>query len=465
MSKVLLLSILFVGGFLLFYRLSELMIFIGDQGWFYLSARDMLITGKVPLVGIASSHPWLHQGPLWTYFLAFILWVGNFNPLVPGFVAASIGLVTIWFIYFVGKRCFSERVGLLAALLYATSPLVIIHARIPYHTTPIPFFVLLWFWAMYQWAKGKLFYFPVVLFSLAILYNLELATQLLWGILILIFGYGFWSRKDFVEKLRNKKILMLSFLAFFIPMLPILLYDITHGFPQTLRFIAWIGYRILKVFGLFGPSMQENSIGDLTTFFLVSLQRLLFLENQWGALLIFIVSFFTFLISLSTQWRKKKFILADVLLGIVILISFFGLLVTKTPSEAYLPMLYPFLILMVAVFFAGSLTNKKTIGMGSFAIILIVASNSYILLSQNYLMNEKGYGPTFSQRVAVAEEIVQKTKGGAYRLGATGEGSQFASFTMNTEYLTWWLGNAPAQEAGKEFVIEESLTRIKMLEK
>jgi len=27
--------------------------FIGDQGWFYLSARNMLVHGNIPLVGIA----------------------------------------------------------------------------------------------------------------------------------------------------------------------------------------------------------------------------------------------------------------------------------------------------------------------------------------------------------------------------------------------------------------------------
>src|SRR5205085_6417561 len=48
---------------------------------FYLSARDMLTQGTVPLVGIPSSRPWLHQGPWWTYILAISLWMGNFHPL------------------------------------------------------------------------------------------------------------------------------------------------------------------------------------------------------------------------------------------------------------------------------------------------------------------------------------------------------------------------------------------------
>src|SRR5260221_5098084 len=57
--------ILVITVFLLFYRLSDLMPFIGDQGWFYMSARDMVLYRQMPLVGITSSHVWLHQGPYW----------------------------------------------------------------------------------------------------------------------------------------------------------------------------------------------------------------------------------------------------------------------------------------------------------------------------------------------------------------------------------------------------------------
>lgn len=66
----LLIAILIIGAFLRFDRLPQLVAFIGDQGWFYLSARDVLLSGNIPLVGITSSHTWLHQGPRWTYLLA-----------------------------------------------------------------------------------------------------------------------------------------------------------------------------------------------------------------------------------------------------------------------------------------------------------------------------------------------------------------------------------------------------------
>src|ERR1700691_3000817 len=117
MIRYLIILIVFVSAGLLFYRLSDLMPFIGDQGWFYISARDMLLSGKIPLVGITSSHVWLHQGPYWTYMLAGALWLGNFVPVTGAYLTATIGLFTIWLVYKIGSDVFSQRIGLIASLI------------------------------------------------------------------------------------------------------------------------------------------------------------------------------------------------------------------------------------------------------------------------------------------------------------------------------------------------------------
>lgn len=71
--------------------------FFGDIGWFYLSARDALLLGKFPLLGITASMTWLHQGPLWTYLLIPAFWLSDFHPLSPVILALILiifGLIT-----------------------------------------------------------------------------------------------------------------------------------------------------------------------------------------------------------------------------------------------------------------------------------------------------------------------------------------------------------------------------------
>jgi GT2 family glycosyltransferase len=151
--------ILLFTAFVLFYQLHTRMIFIGDVAWFYLSARDMVLQGNIPLVGIASSHPWIHQGAFWTYILAFALWVGRFNPLSGGYAVGIIGIITVVTLYFCVKRIFGIIPAFFSTVFYATSPLVIINARLPYHTAPIPFFVILYFYALCNWVSGKPYFF------------------------------------------------------------------------------------------------------------------------------------------------------------------------------------------------------------------------------------------------------------------------------------------------------------------
>ena len=150
----LIILIVAVSAGLLFFRLLDLMPFSGDQGWFYLSAKDMLFTGNIPLVGIATSHPWLHQGPFWTYTLAIIFSLTHFNPLAPGYFTAGLGVIMVFLVYFIGRHLFSKNTGLIAAFFYSTSPLVIITARMPYHTSFIPLFVLAFIWSLYKSSKG-----------------------------------------------------------------------------------------------------------------------------------------------------------------------------------------------------------------------------------------------------------------------------------------------------------------------
>ena len=62
----------------------------------------------------------------------------------------------------------------------------------------------------------------------------------------------------------------------------------------------------------------------------------------------------------------------------------------------------------------------------------------------------------FLQRVEAARSIVKDAGKKEYNLIGTGPGSSHESFTMNYEYLTWWLGNGPSkEEQALRFVISE----------
>ena len=68
--------------------------------------------------------------------------------MVPAYFTAFLGALTIWLIYKVSKELFSEKIGLISAAIYATSPLIIANDRFAYHTSPIPFLLLFLFFCL-----------------------------------------------------------------------------------------------------------------------------------------------------------------------------------------------------------------------------------------------------------------------------------------------------------------------------
>ncbi len=423
--------------FLRIYNLSQSMVFIGDQGWFYLSARDLLVDGKIPLVGITSSHTWLHQGPLWTYMLSAALFLGNFNPIYGGFLTAIFGAGSAFLMYSLGSEIFSKKIGIIASLLYSVSPLIVFFDRMPFDPSLIPFFTILYFYCIYKWVTGKIQYFPFVLFFIAILYNLELATFTLFFPFIVLFIYGLIKKKQFIIDVFTKDNLVKSVFAFIFPMIPVIIYDFSHGFKQTIVFLVWVAYKPFSFLFKTDSSNFLGNLGNVVNFLLQNLQRIIFDYNQMFSLVIFLLSL-SFL-SLSVYREKGKIFSSKFLLLIFLIISVLGILINQTPSDAYLPIIFPFVIFTVAVFWGYLLTIKKI----KFLILLILL----ILVSNNFYSSYKNsLRPDFENRIKAVERIIVLSKGQEYNLIGEGNGSQFISFTMNYEYLLWWMQNPPSKK-------------------
>lgn len=454
-NNLIVLFALLIAVFLRTYNLSSSMVFIGDQGWFYLSARDMLIKGVIPLVGITSSHTWLHQGPLWTYMLSIPLLIFKFNPISGGYLTAVLGTITVFLIYKIGSEFFSVKTGIIGMLLYAVSPLIIFFDRMPYHTSPISLFTLLYFYFLFKWVSGKVNYFPVVIFVLAILYNLELATFTLFFPLGLLFAFGLFKNKPFVKQLFSKKIIIYSLIAFVIPMLPILVYDLSHGFKQTILFLIWIGYKPFSIFIKHSSVDIVSSSNTLMNFIFLNIQKLIFSPNLFISLSFLLLSL-VFLIKKTAINLKLKINNSEVLLMFLLSFSIIGILINQTPSYAYLPILFPFIIFAMSLFFDFIINTKKFKYVGIFILLSVVILNGYY----SYL---NSFGKEFITRAKAVEKIIILSNGEKYNLIGKGEGSQFESFIMNYEYLLWWKGKSLSKDREKlKIIVSESIKGIKI---
>ncbi|PIT89416.1 MAG: hypothetical protein COU27_00390 [Candidatus Levybacteria bacterium CG10_big_fil_rev_8_21_14_0_10_36_7] len=446
-----------------FYKLSSLMVFIGDQGWFYISAKSMLY-GQIPLVGITSSNVWIHQGALWTYMLFPVLFLFNFDPLGGAYLSILLTVISIVFLYILLKEMYSVRVALTASLFYATSPLVIIHSRLPYHTSPIPLFVILYLLFLYRWASGEKKYFPFIFLTLSILYNFELATIILWPILLVIVLYLYKTNLKLVKSSLSSKNILLAVALFIIPMVPFLIYDINHGYLQTFGFAKWV---ILRPFYIFSEGLGEKEFYQTVLFFLNKYSQTVFISNVFLAFTFFVASIYVLFLNLHQEiLKRKKKIIESLILASSFIIPLLAFFINKTPSEAYLVIFFPIWFSSLALVLE-SLYKEKLLFFAFFIIFTLPFLNLSYLISTNYLMNIKnGYGIGLGEKVKIAKQIILKADGSKYSLVMGGVGSKYESGVMPYEYLLWELGNKPSKKIeNKAFLIIESYNKVIVIDR
>jgi len=219
--------ILILASFLRLYRIADYLVFLGDEGRDVLVVKRMIVDHKFTLLGPTASIAPFHLGPFYYYLMLPFLWIFNLDPVGPAVMVALFGIATVFLIYWVGKDFFNERVGLLAASLYAISPLVIIHSRSSWNPNVLPFFSLLLIFFLKKAGEKKywLYYLGVgILFGLTIqLHYLALFL----GPVILTFLLIFSPLKN------NFKFYLLVFLGFLIGWSPFLLFEFRHQFVNV----------------------------------------------------------------------------------------------------------------------------------------------------------------------------------------------------------------------------------------
>jgi hypothetical protein len=374
------------------WRLAELMPFIGDFGHDYLAARDLLTTGKIPLLGIASSVPWLYQGSLWIYLTALALGLSNFHPVAPAVLASILSLITLWAVVELAWKYWGKLAAVASGLVFATSPLVVLHARTPWHTSPIPAVAIGYFYFLLKrssfWAA----------FFLALLFQFELSNTPL--ILLLLFT----------------RINKYSLVGLLIPLIPKIIYDLTHNFSQLGGFILWIGYRIAAFFGYRGAHTVSPQRLVTTSQIIFDYLQKFFSPGLWLPTAI-LIGFIVF--TLTKAKRYAEFLL----------ITYYLLLITSfyihgSPSEAYFPVLFPVLALAVG----WGISRYKFMLL---PIIALAIFNGWWLFGHRF----GNSGLTLSERLIIA--------GTPEALIRTGPGSEHATFLDNYYYLIWWKNRQP----------------------
>ena len=440
--------IIFIASFLRFYKLPHNMPFIGDQATEFIAAKDMALDGKIPLHGIHSSMPRFRQGPLYVWSLALFFKLFGYSVQNTSYYAAVMGILAVGFLYILTRKHFGRRIAFMASGILAVSPMAVAHSQFSFIINPIPLVSVLYLSSLINYIKNKSknIFLPTLLFG--ILFQFELASAPLLGLIPIAFIYK--------EKLNKKNAINQAkhFLSgLLLGLLPQILFDISNNFKQLGMFVAWVGYRIISFFGYraehtISPYKLINTIGIFQHFFHKFI--------SWDSNIIFFIFIITLFMGIK-NWislpKKSKRPISLVFWWILLLTA--GYFVHGSPAEAYFPALFIPLSLAFAWTF-GNITGKTPRSIATLIIAGIMTFDFMFLvrtsiLSTPIVAKDNNYGTTmWNPRLKVqlqAVDIIKNKTNGPVNIKAIGPGSEFSSYLDNYRYLLW-LNNVQISDDG-----------------
>lgn len=221
--------ILLLASFLRLWKIDQYLPFLGDEG------RDVRIVARfithfdLMFIGPRTSIGDMYLGPLYYYFITPWLLLFRLSPVGPAVSVAVLDIITVWFVWYVGREWFGKAAGITAALLYALSPVLIESSKHSWNPNIMPFFALLSIYSVWRvWAKKQFWWLAVLGVSFAFV----LQSHYL-GLLLLPTLAWMWIS----ALIRNWKLeignllryTLASLVIFAVLMSPLVLFDYKHG--------------------------------------------------------------------------------------------------------------------------------------------------------------------------------------------------------------------------------------------
>jgi 4-amino-4-deoxy-L-arabinose transferase-like glycosyltransferase len=388
--------IILAGAFLRLYRIKDYIVFLGDEG------RDALVVwnilhGHLTLLGPTASVGGFFLGPIYYYMMAPFLLLFNYDPVGPAVMVALFGLATIYLLYRVVTQFFGKPAGLIASLLYATSPIVVSFSRSSWNPNVVPFFTLATFYSLYKAEiknSGKLFVLSG--FLMGILLQLHYLATFVGAIMFFYVLFDSLIHKKLRTVVRKY---LLLFVGFIIGFSPFLLFEIRHHFTNTLNVINFI----LKsgdtgAGGQFFPTITwvfERLFGGVgfsyplrSNYYMFDHSKLNIWYLVFGLFSLTAVGFFLLRFYREKMWSKYLLILLWGIMGI----GLFGLY-KKPIYDYYLGFLFPLPFILFGLLLSNFLKNRAS------QIIVCLVIAAVVILNLN-----------FSHLRTVPNKLVQQTQ-------------------------------------------------------
>lgn len=330
--SILVFLILFIAAFFRFYHFPYRCGLAYDQARDTLISREALRQKKIALVGPFTSAASVVYGPQWFWILSLFTVLKSDFLFLPWLILGVLYVMIVFFMIKVGEMVGDRKLGLLAGLITAFSPMQIWQSL--NLTTPnfVAFMSVLAMVAMLEYLKTKNSLFAFLLGTiLAVAVNIHLQAI---GLLFLIPVTAFFGWK---HKFRAVFLFLLGFLLQFIPLV---IFELKTGFYNFQGLVSYLAY---GQYQLEGPTPWSVYLFSFWPKLWVKISG----GNEWLAY--FQIAGTIFLLG----WRvlKKKLPKAVLALGVSFLLIFISLRFYRGAKfESYYAFIHSFVLFFSAWF-------------------------------------------------------------------------------------------------------------------
>lgn len=350
-------------------------------GWF---VRDVVVNHHLRLIGQETSSHGIFIGPFFYYLQTPFYVFNHMDPSAAVILPIILGTFAVFSIYFILTKIFNKNVGLMAALIYATSVLIVFTDREVVPTMPLMLWTIWYLYSLWLILKNKKYGYILAGLLIGLIWSINLQLVIL---LPLVLVAQILSKHKI-----NVKQLFVGILVGVILNIPFVAFEFRHGFQQTKALVSSL-------------TTNKDYVPGTALAFLPKLDRTMQLvfknvtnifwsDNPFN-ISIQLTFWILFIVFIILIWKKKISAQLGIILFLwqIIYILFF----TKLPlniSEYYLNGMNIIWILVFAV--ALSLVGRKV----AIPVLgLFVVLNFYSFFTRP--VNANGY----LQRKAIITEI------------------------------------------------------------
>jgi len=265
--------ILLIGIFLRFFELDKRFVFDIDVMYQALYAQTIVKDFHVIWIGVSASNLGYYLGPGLVYLTAFLFKIYNSDPVILGFFASSIGVLTILSIYYISKKLYNGKTALIASAIYSFTLFITNYDR---KFWPI-FVPLIGIWTYYGLVKvnKNINYLLLLAFLIGASFHIHLSLILFFPFILYVIVSTF--------SLKNWKTYLASLVVYLIITSPLIVYDFVHNFDNLLLPIRIFTDRKTEItFSFIFVSMLNKKLQLFKEFPIPSLIFLIFLFKKSG---------------------------------------------------------------------------------------------------------------------------------------------------------------------------------------